>query len=60
VQLALHERSLAGEWLQEPNTEDTRLWFHFGKVINQKVLAETHMFFIALDNLKDIQMELNI
>lgn len=54
VQLALHERSLAGEWLQEPNAEEARLWFHFGKVINQKILAEVHMFFIALDNVKDM------
>ena len=57
VQSALHERSLSGEWLKEPDLgqpDANRLWFHFGGFINKRVLAEVHLFFIAIDNVKDM------
>lgn len=57
VQIALQERTLAGEWLKEPDmsqSDATRLWFHFGGFINKKILAETHLYFIAIDNVKDM------
>ena len=57
VQSALNERSLSGEWLKEPDIEQTdavRLWRHFGSTINKKVMSEIHLFFIAVDNVKDM------
>jgi len=57
VQQCLHEKSLYGEWLKEPDItqEDAiRLWFHFGIIINEKLLAEVHLYFISLDNIKDM------
>jgi len=57
VQSGLHERSLSGEWLKEPELgqpDAIRLWFHFGGFINKKVLAEVHLLFISIDNVKDM------
>lgn len=57
VQSSLHERTLSGQWLKEPDLNQpdaARLWFHFGGVINKKVLSEVHLFFIAIDNAKDM------
>lgn len=57
MQSALHEKSLCGEWLKEPDIKQSdaiRLWFHFGGLINKKALSEIHLFFIAVDNLKDM------
>jgi hypothetical protein len=57
VQQCLHEKSLYGEWLQEPDTSQndaSRLWFHFGSIVNKKAIAEIHLYFISLDNIKDM------
>jgi hypothetical protein len=57
VQQCLHEKSLNGEWLKEPDISQgdaTRLWFHFGSIVNKRVLAEVHLYFISLDNVKDM------
>jgi hypothetical protein len=57
IQIALQERILAGEWLKEPDisqSDAARLWFHFGGFINKKILAEAHLYFIAIDNVKDM------
>ena len=57
VQSAIHERSLTSQYLEKPdiNQPDAmRLWHHFGSSINKKILAEIHLFFISVDNTKDM------
>lgn len=57
LQTAFHERSLSTELIKTPNIDnqtEVKLWFHFGTIVNNKVLAEIHLLFISLDNLKDM------